>query len=215
MEKIRGVIFDLDGVICNTAKYHYLAWKNLADKLGIPFTESDNERLKGVSRSESLDILLSLGNIKARPQQKSAWMAEKNARYLEYAGKMTEEEILPGVKEFLEGLRKNGVKTALGSASKNAGIILEGLRIKDCFDVIVDGTMVQRPKPDPEVFLTAVQGMGLLPEQCLVFEDAQAGLAAARAGGIRCVGVGESRLMDEADERITGFTDGRLWEMIL
>ncbi len=156
MEKIRGVIFDLDGVICNTAKYHYLAWKNLADKLGIPFTESDNERLKGVSRSESLDILLSLGNIKARPQQKSAWMAEKNARYLEYAGKMTEEEILPGVKEFLEGLRKNGVKTALGSASKNAGIILEGLRIKDCFDVIVDGTMVQRPKPDPEVFLTAV-----------------------------------------------------------
>lgn len=215
MEGIKGVIFDLDGVICNTSRYHFLAWKRLADELGITFTETENERLKGVSRSVSLEILLSLGSVVATPEQKAAWMEEKNVRYLEYVGQMTEEELLPGVKEFMERLRGNGVKIALGSASKNARRILKRLGIQTFFDYIADGTMVRHPKPDPEVFLRAAEGMGLLPEECVVFEDAKAGLEAARAGGIRCVGVGEARILQEADYRITGFSDERLGEILL
>lgn len=215
MKEIKGVIFDLDGVICNTSRYHFLAWKELADELRIPFTEADNERLKGVSRSMSLDILLSLGDISAAPEQKAAWMEKKNVRYLEYVEQMTEEELLPGVGEFIERLRKNGVKIALGSASKNARTILEHLGIRRCFDYIVDGTMVRRPKPDPEVFLQAAEGMGLLPEECLVFEDARAGLLAAAAGNIRCVYVGGSGRIEGADYRITGFLDQSLEEIAL
>lgn len=215
MKEIKGVIFDLDGVICNTSRYHFLAWKELADELKIPFTETDNERLKGVSRSVSLDILLSLGDISAAPEQKAAWMEEKNVCYLKYVEQMTEEELLPGVGEFIGRLRKNGVKIALGSASKNARTILEHLGIRRCFDYIVDGTMVRHPKPDPEVFLQAAEGMGLLPEECLVFEDAQAGLSAAAAGNIRCVYVGGSEKIEGADYRITGFLDQGLEEIVL
>ena len=169
MKKIKGVIFDLDGVICNTSRYHFLAWEELADELKIPFTETDNERLKGVSRSVSLDILLSLGDISAAPEQKAAWMEEKNVCYLKYVEQMTEEELLPGVGEFIGRLRKNGVKIALGSASKNAEMILEGLGITKYFDAIVDGTMVTKAKPDPEVFLLGAKLLGVSAEECVVF----------------------------------------------
>lgn len=210
MREMKGAIFDLDGVVCDTAKYHFLAWRELASRLGFEFTERENERLKGVSRKASLDILLSVGNIAAPPEQKEIWMEQKNARYLEYIRGMTKEEILPGVKGFMEKLKSHGIRIALGSASKNARIILEQLEIAPLFDFIVDGTMVHNPKPDPEVFLKAAEGLGLQPEQCLVFEDAQAGFEAARAGGIKCVGVGDFELTKGADYQITGFLDERL-----
>ena len=212
MEEIKGVIFDLDGVICDTAKYHFLAWAKLAGILGVPFTEADNERLKGVSREESLNILLKIGHVTAADSRKKEWAEMKNGWYLEYITKMTEEDILPGAKEFLVRLRREGRKTALASASKNAGIIIDRLGIRELFDYIVDGTMISRAKPDPEVFLAAAGGLKLRAEECIVFEDAKAGVEAAHNAGMRCVGVGDSDQLEAADFRIKDFTDCRIKE---
>lgn len=213
MEHIKAVIFDLDGVICDTAKYHYQAWKQLAVKLGIDFTQKDNERLKGVSRMESLEILLSIGGLQARESQKREWAKQKNEWYIKYISGMTEEDILPGVNEFMEKLCLAGVKTALGSASKNAGKILELLKIRQHFDCVVDGTMVKRAKPDPEVFLKAAEMLGVRPEYCLVFEDAEAGVEAAKRAGMKCAGIGSTAVLAGADWVIEGFGDNRLEEI--
>ena len=164
---MKGCIFDLDGVIVDTAKYHYLAWKKIADEFGFDFTLKDNERLKGVSRMASLDILLSIGGIELSGEEKLKVADKKNRIYLEYILKMTPDEVLPGVKEFLTALHKAGIKVSLGSASKNAKTILKQVGIEGLFDAIADGTNVSKAKPDPEVFLKGAELLGLSPADCL------------------------------------------------
>lgn len=200
-------IFDLDGVIVDTAKYHFLAWQTLAADLGFEFTEADGEATKGVSRMASLDIVLSVGGLKDRFSQadKERMAADKNARYLTYINRMTADEILPGVEMFLGELRSNGVCVVLGSASKNAGVILDRCGIRNMFDVIVDGNVVSKAKPDPEVFAKGAQLAGFEPCECVVFEDAEAGIEAATRAGIRSVGVGESDKLSKATMRIANF----------
>lgn len=202
---MKACIFDLDGVIVDTAKYHYLAWKELAGKLGFFFSESDNERLKGVSRMASLEILLEIGGIRASEAEKEQMATEKNKRYVEYILHMKPEEILPGVKDFLAALRLEGIKIALGSASKNAGLILRQTGIADLFDAVADGTNVSKAKPDPEVFLKAAGILQTEPSSCVVFEDAVAGVEAAHRGGMVCIGVGNPAILTEADAVIPGF----------
>jgi len=192
MKNVKMAIFDLDGVIVDTAKYHYLAWKELADKLGFEFTQEDNERLKGVSRDRSLEILLEVGEMsdKFSAEEKQEMASGKNARYVEYISQLTQEELLPGAKETLVKMRENGIKVGLGSASKNAPEILDMLGITKLFDVIIDGNATQRAKPDPEVFLLGAEVMGIPPENCIVYEDAQAGIEAALEAGMTPVAVG-------------------------
>lgn len=206
-EMIKGCIFDLDGVVVDTAKYHYLAWKEVAGELGFFFSEKDNERLKGVSRMASLDILLEVGGITLTEAEKEKIAAKKNKRYLEFILKMTPEEVLPGVCEFLKALKDAGIGVSLGSASKNAGVILRQTGIEALFDAIADGTNVTKAKPDPEVFLKGAELLGLQPRQCLVFEDAVAGVEAAHRAGMKCVGVGDPRILSGADFHIPGFAD--------
>lgn len=207
MSTIKACIFDLDGVIVDTAKYHYLAWKELADELGFFFSEKDNERLKGVSRMASLDILLEVGKISMGEAEKLKLAEKKNKRYLEYIMKMTSDEVLPGVREFLKALRVQGIRISLGSASKNAKIILRQTGIEDLFDAIADGTNVIKAKPDPEVFLKGAELLNVMPQQCVVFEDAVAGIEAAHCAGMKCIGVGNSRILCDADFNISGFSD--------
>ncbi|WP_298062066.1 beta-phosphoglucomutase [uncultured Rikenella sp.] len=215
---ICAAIFDMDGVIVDTAKYHYQAWRRLAAELGFEFTEADNERLKGVSRMQSLEILLEVGGFGGSAfteGRKEEMAAQKNEWYVEYISRMTPDEILPGVLSFLEQVRAAGVRTALGSASRNTGIILDRLKIRDLFDTVVDGTMVTRTKPDPEVFLKCASLLGgdLFPTQCVVFEDAAAGIEAARAGGMYSVGIGNPDILREADFVIPGFAGISWWEI--
>lgn len=196
---LRGCIFDLDGVIVDTAKYHFMAWRRLAKELGFIFTLEDNEALKGVSRMASLEILLQKGGIHATDREKEAYAARKNGWYVEFITGMTPEEILPGSVKLLRALRKEGILTAIGSASKNAGTILDGIGLRSMFDVIVDGNKIHRAKPDPEVFLRGAEEMKLPPSSCIVFEDAQAGIEAAIAGGMKCIGVGDPALLGKAN----------------
>lgn len=202
---IKCCIFDLDGVLVDTAKYHYLAWQSVAREMGFDFTPEDNERLKGVSRMASLDILLSIGNITLTSEEKQQVADRKNARYLEYILKMTPDEVLPGVIDFLNELKKQSIKIALGSASKNARTILRQTGIESYFDAIADGNNVTHAKPDPEVFLTAAALAQTPVADCLVFEDAVAGIEAAHRAGIRAVGVGDPAILKEADFHIGGF----------
>ena len=204
MTKIKACIFDLDGVIVDTAKFHYIAWKELADEMGFEFTLEDNERLKGVSRMTSLDILLSIGKIVKSDEEKLVMATKKNENYLTYILKMGPEEILPGTKEFLETLKKEGIKIALGSASKNAMTILERLNLTSYFEAIIDGTKVSKAKPDPEVFLKGAQALGVHPENCVVFEDAEAGVEAALAGGMKCIGIGNATILGKAHLIVDG-----------
>lgn len=201
---MKGAIFDLDGVIVDTAKYHYLAWASLADELGFKFTEEDNERLKGVSRMRSLDILLEVGGLEFKEAEKQAMAEKKNRLYVEYISRLEESELLPGVKEYLTGLRSRGIGIALGSASKNAEFILNKLNITDLFDAVVDGNKVSLAKPDPEVFLIAAQEIGLQPDGCVVFEDAEAGVQAGKAAGMKVVGIGKPEVLKEADLVVKG-----------
>lgn len=202
---ITACIFDLDGVIVDTAKFHYLAWKALADKLGFEFTEEHNERLKGVSRMDSLEILLEIGGVSITDEEKQFYAAEKNELYVSFIEKMPADEILPGVREFLAELRKNGIKISLGSASKNAEMILEKLELMPMFDAIVDGRHIAKAKPDPEVFLRGATELGEKPENCVVFEDAQAGVQAAINAGMSCVGIGEEETLGAANFVMLGF----------
>jgi beta-phosphoglucomutase len=212
--KPKACIFDLDGVIVDTAKYHYLAWKRLAKELGFEFTEKDNERLKGVSRMESLEILLSVGGIRIDDENVKLQLAEKkNKWYVEYINQMTKDEILPGVIEFLELLKSAGIKIAIGSASKNTITILERIGLKDFFDAIIDGTKISKAKPDPEVFLKAAEELGVRPEECCVFEDAVAGIQAAKSAGMKVIGVGDPTILKDADKVIQSF-QGQTLELI-
>jgi beta-phosphoglucomutase len=200
MLPIKAAIFDLDGVIVDTAKYHYLAWKRLAGELGFEFSVENNERLKGVSRMQSLEIVLEVGGITtASESQKSEWANQKNEWYLESIRQMTPSEILPGVLPFINHLRCNNIKVALGSASKNAPLILENLHINNLFDEIVDGNQVAKAKPDPEVFLTAANKLKIPPSRCVVFEDAAAGIEAAHNGGMMAIGLGDPGILGKAD----------------
>jgi len=203
----KGFIFDLDGVIVDTAKYHYLAWKKLANELGFEFTLEQNELFKGVSRSRCLEILLDIGKIKASQEQFDTWMIEKNEDYLKYIEKMDESEILPDVSKVLTFLKEKNIPMALGSASKNARSILKKVELLHYFDDIVDGTNVAKAKPDPEVFLIAAKGLGVRPENCIVFEDAVAGIGAANAANMLSIGIGNAKILSEADYNFKDFTE--------
>ena len=205
MKKIEACIFDLDGVIVDTAKYHFIAWRALAEELGLTFTVEDNERLKGVSRMQSLEILLEIGGKQFPGQEKLAMAHRKNTLYVSYIEKMTPEEILPGVREFLQELRSRGIKIALGSASKNSPMILEQIHLWGMFDAVVDGNSITEAKPNPEVFLKGAQRLGAEPGHCVVFEDAIAGIEAARNAHMYCVGIGELQTLGMADFVIPGF----------
>lgn len=197
---MKAYIFDLDGVVVDTAKYHYLAWKKLAQELGFYFDIKHNERLKGVSRMESLNIVLEAGNIHDLTEEKKIELAErKNKYYLKMIEQIDESEILPGIPAFLNKLRLKEYKIALGSASKSGRMILEKLKINDQFDQIVDGNIVQKPKPNPEVFLAASQLLQVPPKNCTVIEDARAGVEAAHAGGMFCIGIGDKKVLAQAD----------------
>ncbi|MGB9614462.1 MAG: beta-phosphoglucomutase [Fervidobacterium sp.] len=203
---VKACIFDLDGVIVDTAKYHYLAWKRLANELGFEFKPEDNERLKGVSRMQSLEILLSVGNIKIEDEKEKERLAEKkNNWYIEYIDNMTQEEILPGVMDFLNLLKQNGIKIAIGSASKNTLRILDRIALANFFDVVIDGNKISKAKPDPEVFLKAAEELNVPPYECCVFEDAVAGIQAAKKAGMKVIGVGDQSILKDADKVIQTF----------
>ncbi|MFW5632016.1 MAG: beta-phosphoglucomutase [Acetivibrio ethanolgignens] len=203
----KGLLFDLDGVIVDTAKYHYLAWKEIADELGIDFTEQDNERLKGVSRMQSFEIVLEVGGKTMSREEKEQYCEKKNEVYLTYIRKLKESEILPGIRAFLEDVKEKGYKIALGSASKNSRLILDRLHLTEIFDEIIDGTKTSKAKPDPEVFVLGAKALGFACEECIVFEDAKAGIEAAHAGGMQAVGIGSRSRLPEADFNIPGFAD--------
>jgi beta-phosphoglucomutase len=202
-----GFIFDLDGVIVDTAKYHFLAWRNLAEELGFEFTEEQNELFKGVSRKRCLEILLDIGNIQATQEQFDRWMVEKNVDYLQYIEKMNASEILPDVPRVLDFLKERQIPIALGSASKNARPILEKVELLHYFDFIVDGNNVTKAKPDPEVFLIAAEKLGVHPDNCVVFEDAVAGIQAANAAKMKSIGIGDRTILSEAEYNFKDFTE--------
>ena len=202
----KAFIFDLDGVIVDTAKYHYLAWKKIASELGIEFTHEHNELLKGVSRVRSLDIILGLGEVDASQAQKDQWLIQKNEDYLSYLVDMDQSEILPGVMTVLEFLKANQQPIALGSASKNARPILEKTGILSYFNAIVDGNDVSNAKPDPEVFLQAAQKLGISNEKSIVFEDSVAGIQAANIASMTSIGIGEASILNEAKFNFKDFT---------
>ncbi|NOU18929.1 MAG: beta-phosphoglucomutase [Bacteroidales bacterium] len=205
MFDIKACIFDLDGVVVDTAKYHYLAWRRLASELGFEFHIEDNERLKGISRIESLNILLEIGKLSLNTQEKEKLAKQKNDWYLDYINKMKSDEILPGVRAFIEELKGNGIKIGLGSASKNATLILNQLGIIHLFETIADGNRVSKAKPDPEIFLLAAKDLKVEPNQSIVFEDAEAGVEAAIRGGFRCVGIGEQSILYKANIVLPNF----------
>ena len=203
----KAFIFDLDGVIVDTAKYHYLAWQKIANRLGIDFTHEHNELLKGVSRIRSLDIILGLGNVQASEDDKNAWLTEKNEDYLSFITNMQADEILVGVVPVLEFLKQNNQLVALGSASKNARPILEKVGILHYFDAIVDGNDVTNAKPDPEVFLMAAQLVGKPAVGSVVFEDSVAGIQAANIAGMVSIGLGDKTILHEAQYNFNNFTE--------
>ncbi|PQJ73693.1 beta-phosphoglucomutase [Polaribacter butkevichii] len=203
----KGFIFDLDGVIVDTAKYHYLAWKKLANHLGFEFTKEQNELFKGVSRKRCLEILLEIGNRKATQEEFDTWMVEKNVDYLEYIENMDASEILPDVPKVLAFLKEKNVPIALGSASKNAQPILEKVGLLHYFDTIVDGNNVTKAKPDPEVFLLAAKQLGVNATDCVVFEDAVAGIEAANAAKMISIGIGDQQILSEAQFNFNDFTE--------
>ena len=206
MQKI-GFIFDLDGVIVDTAKYHYLAWRKLANELGFDFTEEQNELFKGVSRKRCLEILLDIGKIEATQEQFNKWMVEKNLDYLAYIEKMDASEILPDVPRVLEYLQARKIPIALGSASKNAKPILQKVGLLPYFDSIVDGNSVSKAKPDPEVFLIAARNLGVDAQKCIVFEDAVAGIQAANNASMLSIGIGDADILSEASHIFKDFTE--------
>lgn len=210
MARIKALLFDLDGVIVSTEKNHFEAWRETASKLGIPFSEHDNEALKGVNRVDSLKQILKLGNKTVSAEEFESLLVFKNDMYLDSITTLSKDDLLPGVHALLLQAKSMGVKIGLGSSSKNAPMILTRLGITDLFDVIIDGNGVTRPKPDPEVFLNGAKTLGLAPSDCLVFEDASSGVAAAKAGGFIAIGVGNPMLKGVADVYFNELTDFRL-----
>ena len=195
---LEACLFDLDGVLVDTAKYHYLAWKQLANTLGFDFTEKENEQLKGISRVESLRKILNWAGMEM-PQEKQDELASlKNGWYVEMISGMTQNEVLPGALKLLDELKANHIKIGLGSASKNAKLILDNTGLKPYFDALVDGNIVSKSKPDPEVFLRGAELLGVSPEHCVVFEDASAGVEAAIKGNMKAIGIGNEEELGEA-----------------
>ena len=205
--KYKGVIFDLDGVICFTDELHYLAWKALADRLNIYFDREINQRMRGVSRMDSLNILLEKSDVEYSEVQKEAFAAEKNAIYADSLRKMSEKDVSDDVRQTLKTLRENGVKIALGSSSKNAQAILERIGLEEMFDAVSDGNGLEKFKPDPEVFLKAAEKLGMEPKDCLVVEDAVAGIDAGVAGGFATAGIGPAAGYDKAGYKIEKVSD--------
>lgn len=200
-------IFDLDGVIVDTAHFHYLGWSRLAEEIGVPFTKAENEQLKGVSRVKSLHIILEMGN-KTMPEAEQAVLRErKNTWYRNYVADMTPADILPGVKSFLDSLKAAGIPVGLATSSKNRKLILDSIQLTDYFDAAVDGTMITHSKPDPEIFLKAGNLLGVEPAKCIVFEDAIAGIQAALAAGMTGIGVGKPEVLTQAHQVIPGFAE--------
>ena len=206
--RIKAVIFDLDGVLVFTDRYHYLAWKQLADKLGIAFDVVKNKRLRGVSRMNSLEIILEGYRERTfSADEKKALADEKNMIYREYLGTMSEKDVTEDVRSTLIELRRRGYALAVGSSSKNARYILEVTRLTDMFDGISDGTNITKSKPDPEVFCKAAERIGAQPEECLVVEDAKAGIEAAKSAGMLAAGIGDAADYEGCDFRLERITD--------
>jgi beta-phosphoglucomutase len=210
IRSMKAAIFDLDGVIVDTAKYHYLAWKRLARELGFDFAETDNERLKGVSRMRSLEILLEVGGVLMDEAARRESASRKDGWYVEYVEKMDPSELLPGAVEYVRHIRSRGVRTAIASASRNAPLIIDRVRIGSLFDTVVDGTKVSRAKPEPDVFLRAARELGIAAQDCVVFEDAEAGIEAANRAGMGSVGVGKPENLKNADLVIANFEQLRI-----
>lgn len=210
---IEACIFDLDGVIVDTAKYHYLAWKRLAEYLSIPFTAQDNEKMKGISRRASLERLLELGEKKYDAHEKDKFYLTKNIWYLESIKGMNESDILPGVPQFLEVLKAQNIRIALGSASKNARPVLDLIGLTEKFEVIVDGNDVVNSKPDPEVFLKGAKLLNKPPKKVVVFEDSAKGIDAAKAGGFKTVGLGLEEHLGHADVVFGSFNEFSLEDL--
>ncbi len=204
---IKGIIFDLDGVICFTDKFHYMAWKQMADNLGIYFDEEINKRLRGVSRMDSLEIILERADRTFSAEEKEALAAQKNETYRELLQQMSEADLSDEVRDTLQELRNRGYQLAIGSSSKNTRTILERIGLGDFFDAISDGTNITRSKPDPEVFLKAAEFIGLAPEDCLVVEDADAGIEAAAAGGFASAGLGDAAKNPKVTYPMEKFSD--------
>jgi beta-phosphoglucomutase len=202
--KITACLFDLDGVLVDTAGYHYEAWRLLAQTMDFDFTVAQNEELKGISRMDSLNKILSWGNINKSEKEKSELAELKNSWYVEMINKMTPDDVLIGTVDFLTTIKNEGYKLALGSASKNSSIILERTNLAHFFHAIVDGNIVAKSKPDPEVFLKGAEMLNASPQQCVVFEDAVAGIDAAKAGGMKAIGIGEKKLLINADLVVSG-----------
>ncbi len=198
--KYQNAIFDLDGVLVDTAKYHYLAWNKIAGRLGFSFTLQDNERLKGVSRMDSLKILLSIGGLSLTDEEMQRIAAEKNGYYLDYISRITPDELLVGAKEILAFFHKKGLNVSLGSASKNSRLILEKTGISQDFDCIIDGNCVTKAKPDPQVFTQSADRMQISYGACIVFEDSLAGIQAAKSVGMLAVGIGDPQSLRQADK---------------
>ena len=208
--KIKGLLFDLDGVIVTTEHNHFVAWKRTADELGVPFTERENEQLKGISRIDSLKMILKMGNVFISESEFDALLKSKNDFYLESIQELNQSDLLPGVMDLLNNAKVNGIKLGVGSSSKNANIILGLLGIADFFDVVIDGNGVKDPKPHPEVFLNGASELGLTPEECIVFEDAASGIQAAKAGGFFDIGVGNPEVKEIATKYYNDLTEFRL-----
>ena len=204
---MKGIVFDLDGVICSTDEYHYQAWQALADRLNIPFDRERNHLLRGVSRMDSLKIILEKSDKTYTDEEMAALAEEKNTTYRRLLANMSEKDLTDEVKNTLDALRQKGLKLAIGSSSKNTPFILERIGLKDYFDAVADGNDITRSKPDPEVFLLAAQRLGLSPEDCIVVEDAHAGVQAAVAGGFRCAAMGDAKDDERAAWHLNTFSD--------
>ena len=206
--KFKGILFDLDGVLVHTDKLHYRAWKKIADECGILFNEEINNLLRGVSRMESLEIILRNYHGPALSQEeKEALAEEKNNYYKEELKSMTPDDVTGEVRETLAALKAAGIKVAIGSSSKNTKFILKQVGLDDVFDAVSDGTNITKSKPDPEVFLKAAEYIGLPPEECLVVEDAVAGIEAAKCGGMKAAGIGDAAFYEKTDYPMTTFAD--------
>lgn len=199
MSSIKACLFDLDGVIVDTVEFHFEAWKSIADELGIPFTEEQNEQLKGVSRVESMRRILVMGGMEVSEDELMALTERKNHRYVQLISQMTSENILPGVAAFIQQLKEKDIDVAIGSSSKNTPTILKAVGLEGTFPVVVDGNSIKESKPHPEVFLKGAEGLRHEPSHCLVIEDAVSGVEAAHAAGMKCIGVGDEQVLGEAD----------------
>ncbi len=202
----KGFIFDLDGVIVDTAKYHYLAWKKLSESIGIFFDEFQNEQLKGVSRINSLEKILNWGNMELSQDKFMELLGRKNDDYLNYISNMTQSEILPDVVRVISFLKNTKQPIGLGSSSKNARTVLKKLKLINDFDAVVDGNNISKAKPNPEVFLVVAEQLNVTPRNCVVFEDSVAGVKAAKDAGMMCIGIGELKVLQDADHVFTDFT---------